>query len=230
MMRNWFIPIAISVWFCAGAQAAPPARVEIDYDVLRNGSAMAEVADRFQHDGKTYHVVEEWHGKGFLALLGGITRTSSGTLGSGALRPLEFSDVRTGRDPVRATFDWAERSLKLESNGETRTQPMPAHAQDKLSMLYAFAFDVPGAGPVAVNATDGKGVSRYVFDAAGRQKIDTPAGQFDALRLVKRKEGPDDHGTEIWLASDRGYLPIRILITDKDGTRIDQVVTRIGAP
>jgi len=229
-MRNWFIPIAISAWFCACAHAAPPAQVDIDYDVLRNGSAMAEVADRFRHDGKTYHVVEEWHGKGFLALLGGITRTSSGTLGSGALRPLEFSDVRTGRDPVRATFDWADRSLKLESNGETRTQPMPAHAQDKLSMLYAFAFDVPGAGPVPVNATDGKGVSHYVFDAAGRQKIDTPAGQFDALRLVKRKEGPDDHGTEIWLASDRGYLPIRILITDKDGTRIDQVVTRIGAP
>jgi len=229
-MRNWFIPIAISVWFCAGAQAAPPARAEIDYDVLRNGSAMAEVVDRFEHDGKTYRLVEEWHGKGLLAFLGGITRTSSGTLGSGAMRPLKFSDVRTGRDPVRATFDWAHRSLKLESNGETRTQPIPAHAQDKLSMLYAFAFDVPGARPVAVNATDGKGVSHYVFDAAGRQRIETPAGQFEALRLVKRKEGPDDHGTEIWLALDHGYLPIRILITDKDGTRIDQVVTRIGAP
>jgi hypothetical protein len=229
-MRNWFIPIAISAWFCACAHAAPPARVEIDYDVLRNGSAMAEVEDRFEHDGRTYHLVEQWHGKGLFALLGGITRTSSGTLGSGALRPLEFSDVRTGRDPVRAVFDWADGTLKLEANGRTRTEPMPAHAQDKLSMLYAFAFDLPGKAPVAINATDGKGVSHYVFDAAGRQEIDTPAGQFDALRLVKRKDGPDDHGTEIWLARAHGYLPIRVLITDKDGTRIDQVVTRIAAP
>ncbi|MGH8736038.1 MAG: DUF3108 domain-containing protein [Burkholderiales bacterium] len=229
-MRNWFIPIAISVWFCACAHAAPPARIEIDYDVLRNGSAMAEVADRFKHDGKSYRVVEEWHGKGLFALLGGITRTSSGTLGSGALRPLEFSDVRTGRDPVRAVFDWADGRLKLEANGTTRTQPMPAHAQDKLSMLYAFAFDLPGTAPVAINATDGKGVSHYVFEVAGRQEIATPAGQFDALRLVKRKDGPDDHGTEIWLARAHGYLPIRVLITDKDGTRIDQVVTRITAP
>jgi hypothetical protein len=230
MMRNWFIPIAISVCFCASAQAAPPAKVEIDYDVLRNGSAMAEVVDRFQHDGKTYRVVEEVHGKGILALLGGITRTSSGTLGSGALRPLDYSDVRTGRDPARAQFDWADRRLKLESNGKTRIEPMPAHAQDKLSMLYSFAFDVPGKQPVTINATDGKGVSNYVFDAAGEQTIATPAGKFDALRLVKRKEGPDDHGTEIWLASNRGYIPIRILVTDKDGTRIDQVVTRIGEP
>ena len=61
-MRNWFIPIAISAWCCVGAHAAPPAKVEIDYDVLRNGSAMAEVVDRFQDDGKTYRVVEEVHG------------------------------------------------------------------------------------------------------------------------------------------------------------------------
>jgi hypothetical protein len=229
-MRNWFIPIAISAWFCACAHAAPPAQVEIDYDVLRNGNAMAEVQDRFEHDGRTYRLVEQWHGKGLFALLGGITRTSSGTLGSGALRPLEFSDVRTGRDPVRAVFDWADGTLKLEANGKTRTEPMPAHAQDKLSMLYAFAFHLPERAPVSINATDGKGVSHYVFEAAGRQEIDTPAGQFDALRLVKRKDGPDDHGTEIWLAREHGYLPIRVLITDKDGMRIDQVVTRIASP
>lgn len=229
-MRNWFIPIAISAWFCACAHAAPPPRVEIDYDVLRNGSVMAEVVDRFEHDGKSYHIVEEWHGKGLFALLGGITRTSSGMLSSGTIRPLEFSDVRTGRDPVRAVFDWADGSLKLEASGTTRTQPMPAHAQDKLSMLYSFAFDLPGTAPVAINATDGKGVSRYVFEAAGRQAITTPAGDFDALRLVKRKDGPDDHGTEIWLARARDYLPIRVLITDKDGTRIDQIVTRIAVP
>ncbi|HUJ87717.1 MAG TPA: DUF3108 domain-containing protein [Burkholderiales bacterium] len=229
-MRNWSIPIAISAWFCACAHAAPPARVEIDYNVLRNGSVMAEVVDRFEHDGNTYRVVEEWHGKGLFALLGGITRTSSGTISSGALRPLEFSDVRTGRDPVRAVFDWADGSLKLEADGKTRTQSMPAHAQDKLSMLYAFAFNLPGTAPVSINATDGKGVSRYVFEAAGGQEIDTPAGRFDALRLVKRKEGPEDHGTEIWLARAHGYLPIRVLISDKDGTRIDQIVTRIGTP
>jgi Protein of unknown function (DUF3108) len=229
-MRNWFIPIAISAWFCACAQAAPPAHVEIDYDVQRNGSSMAEVVDRFEQDGKTYRVVEEWHGRGLFALLGGITRTSVGAIGSGALRPLKFSDVRTGRDPVRAVFDWKDGNLQLEANGKIRTQKMPPHAQDKLSMLYAFAFEPPGAAPVTINATDGKGVSRYVFDAAGLQEIATPAGRFEALRLVKRKDGPDDHGTEIWLAQRYGYLPIRVLVTDKDGTRIDQIATRIAAP
>ena len=229
-MRKWSIPIAISAWFCAGALAAPPAQVKLDYEVLRNGNAMVEVVDRFQHKGDAYRVVEEWHGKGIFALLGGITRTSSGTIAGGVLRPEEFSDVRTGRDPARAVFDWAGKRLTLESNGKSRTQPMPAHAQDKLSMLYALGFDVGRKNPITINATDGKGVSRYVFDVEGRQMIQTPAGKFDALRLVKRKDGPDDHGTEIWLAPNRGYLPVRILITDKDGTRIDQVVTRIDQP
>ena len=198
--------------------------------MLRNGNAMVEVVDRFQQNGGTYRVVEEWHGKGVFALLGGITRTSSGTIAGGVLRPKEFSDVRTGRDPARAVFDWTGKRLTLESHGKSRTQPMPAHAQDKLSMLYALGFDVGRKNPITINATDGKGVSRYVFDIEGKQMIQTPAGKFDALRLVKRKDGPDDHGTEIWLAPNRGYLPVRILITDKDGTRIDQVVTRIDQP
>jgi hypothetical protein len=30
--------------------------------------------------------------------------------------------------------------------------------------------------------------------------VKTPAGEFDALKLVKRKVNPDDKGTEIWLA------------------------------
>ncbi len=57
-----------------------------------------------------------------------------------------------------------------------------------------------------------------------------PAGEFSALRLVKRRDGPDDRGAEIWLAADRHYLPVRIRVTEKDGTQIEQVAVRIAAP
>ena len=57
----------------------------------------------------------------------------------------------------------------------------------------------------------------------------TPAGEFDALKLVKRKENPDDKGAEIWLAADRNYLLVRMLVVEKDGSRIDQVAVRINS-
>jgi negative regulator of sigma E activity len=58
--------------------------------------------------------------------------------------------------------------------------------------------------------------------------VKTPAGEFDALKLVKRKVNPEDRSTEIWLAADRHDLPVRILIVEKDGTRLDQVAVKIS--
>jgi hypothetical protein len=51
------------------------------------------------------------------------------------------------------------------------------------------------------------------------------------VKLARRKDGPEDRrSTEIWLASARGHIPVRVLITEKDGTRIDQLATRISTP
>ena len=57
----------------------------------------------------------------------------------------------------------------------------------------------------------------------------TPAGEFDALKLVKRRDKPEDRVTEIWLAVDKGYLPVRLLLVEKDGTRMDTLASKITA-
>ena len=87
---------------------------------------------------------------------------------------------------------------------------------------------MPGAAPVAVSITDGKGISSSTYKAAGRETVKTPAGEFDALKLEREKKDPDDRTSEIWLATKHGYLPVRILVVEKDGTRIDQVATRLS--
>ena len=227
-MRSWFTAIAISA--SVGAHAAPPQRAEITYDVMYNGTSLAEVVEKLQHDDKTYSIEEDTRGKGPLAFLGQIKRTSRGIVGPHGLQPLEFTDERPRRDPASASFDWARRTLTMKFKGPPETQPMPANAQDRLSVAFTFSFAVPGSQPVTVNSADGKGISKYTYKVGGREPLKTPAGEFDTLKLVKQKDGPEDKSTELWLAVDRGYLPVRLLIVDKDGTRIDQVATRIDIP
>jgi hypothetical protein len=61
--------------------------------------------------------------------------------------------------------------------------------------------------------------------------LKTPAGEVEPTQLARRKDGPEDRrSTEIWLAPSRGNIPVRVLVTEKDGTRIDQVVVRISSP
>ncbi len=120
-------------------------------------------------------------------------------------------------------------SIKRSSREGPEVQPLPPNAQDRLSFLLAFAFAPPGAQPVKMSVADGGSVSRYVFAVVGRERLKIPAGEFDAVKVARLKDGPEDRrSTEIWLAPSQGYIPIRMLVTDKDGTQLDQVATKIS--
>ena len=226
-MRRLLPAIALSL--AAAAQAAPPARVEITYEVRQDDSAMAQVVHLLEHDGRTYRLSERWEGFGLYALLGEVRRSSQGRVTPGGLRPLAYEDLRPRREPATARFSWKENTLTQQFRDGPRTLPLPPHAQDRLSFLFAPAFRAPGARPLAFNVADGKGVAHYVFDVAGRERLTVPAGEFDALRLAKREEGRDQRSTQLWLDAARSYLPLRVLAVQKDGTRIDQVAVRIVA-
>jgi hypothetical protein len=227
-MRKWWSAIGLSL--CAAAQAAPPARVEIAYEVLYNDGVIADVTHVLEHDAVSYRLTERWKGRGIFALAGEAQRTSRGTIAADGLRPLEYEDVRSRREPARARFEWGTGMLTLQFRDGPQTRPMPAHAQDRLSFLFAFAFRAPDGQPTEFNVVDGKGVANYVFDSAGRERIAVPAGEFDALRLVQRKDNPGDRSSEIWLDPSRSFLPLRVLVVQKDGTRIDQVAAHVSVP
>ena len=216
-MRNSFFPIAISLAACglaAAAVAAPPPRVEIGYESARYGSVVAEVDERLEHDGRSYRLSETWRGKGIYSLRGEATRSSQGAVAADGLRPQKFEDKRSGRGTRHAAFDPAAKTPTLQR-------------QDRLSFIWTFAF-APPRETATVAVTDGKNVTTYAYQVAGRERVKTPAGEFDALKLVKRRDSPQDRVTEIWLAADRYYLPVRILVVDKDGTRLDQLAVKIA--
>ncbi|MDH4094226.1 MAG: DUF3108 domain-containing protein [Betaproteobacteria bacterium] len=225
-MRRWCTAIASSLLVVAcDVHAAPPERVVIDYEVRYNGSAMATAKHVLEHDGKTYRLVETWEGSGLLSLLGEVRRTSEGMVTPDGLRPLVYEDRRPRRDLATARFSWKERTLIQQFRGAPRTEPIPPNAQDRLSLVFAPAFKVPGKGPLDFHVADGKGVAHYVFEIAGRERLRVPAGEFDALHLVKRDN--DGRATEWWLDAGHAYLPLRVLVVRKDGTRIDQLAARI---
>ncbi len=211
--------------------AAPPARAEIAYEILREDRPIAEVVLQFEHAGGRYRIVETWKGRGVYALAGGIVRTSRGSAGPDGVRPAEFTDERSRRAPSRAEFDWSAGTLTTQRRGETHTHALPADAQDRLSFLLALALAPPQRRPVSFSVTDGGGLSHYVYGAAGRERVKVAAGEFDAIKVARRPERADDRRvTEIWLAPSLGGLPVRILLVDKDGARLDQQATRITLP
>lgn len=210
--------------------AGLPAEITIQYDLSRNGTAMVEVSEQLRHGNGRYRIDSEAKGKGILALSnrGSIRRSSEGEVVAGGLKPLEFRD-RRGNGPVAvAKFEWAGKRIVHEFDGRTEsTELKGGGVQDRLSFLWDFAFRPVPERSIALLLADGKGTSQVRYRIAGREKLETPAGVMDTVHIVKEKDAGDERGTEIWLALNRHNLPVRLLVIEKDGTRLDQIATRI---
>jgi hypothetical protein len=208
------------------AHAAPPARIELEFEVLRNGSRMAEVVERVDRANGAYELTEEWKGRGMYALLGRAKRVSRGALGPNGPRPHEYTDERSGRDTQRVWFDWKAGTITRRYKGDPRTEPVPVDTQDRLSFLLALGYASQNGKPITFHVADGRGMSHHEYKPNGRERIGTPAGEFDTVKLV-RQNGSGD-AAEFWLAPGLNYLPVRIVVTEKDGTRYENVLKRIS--
>jgi uncharacterized protein DUF3108 len=221
--------IVLAALVPAAAFAAPPGRVVLEYDMSRNDIVMAELKETLEHDGKSYRLVSEGKGKGIFAVLarGTVLRTSEGAITGEGLLPREYRDQRGSRTAA-AKFDRPARTLVQEKDGKSETQPLPDRAQDRLSYLWSFAFAPPKGGHVEAMVADGRGAPvHYDYAVAGTEILKTALGDLETLHLVKQRTPDDSRQTEVWLAAKRNYVPVRVLVVEKDGTRLDQVVTRM---
>ena len=223
---SWLL-ISLAFAAAALAQPAPPGRLEVDYQLMRNGTVVAEVTERLEHGNGSYHLTENWKGKGIYSLLGRAKRTSAGALDADGPRPREFTDERSGRDTQRVWFDWNAKTITRRYKGPARTEALLPGTQDRLSFLFALTYQARKGQPISMYIADGRGLSHHVYQHDGRERLTTPAGAFDTLKLVRRNEGSGEV-SEIWFISERSYLPVRIVVTEKDGTRYEHVVTRLA--
>lgn len=228
MMRScFFLLLSLAA---LGAHAEPPASLEVAYELRRNGSAIADVVERLQYSGGNYQLTETWKGRGLYALLGSARRVSQGSLVDHTLRPREFFDERSGRDTARAWFDWKANTLTMQYKGERKTEPLQPDGQDRLSFLLALSL-LPGKAQTAsYHIADGKGISHHRYQVQGAERIKTPAGEFDTVRIARLREPNEKDSAELWLAAELGYIPVRLLDIEKDGTSYEQLAVRVSKP
>jgi len=217
--------LAAALVWCT-AQAAPPERIKLSYQVSYD-TMRADVVETLEHDGRTYSIVSETRGRGILAPFGN-KRTARGRITSQGLQPDEYRDERPFGWVASAKFDWEARSVTQEHKGKSETLQMQGAAQDPLSLAYTFAFVPPKGKEYEVIRADGRWLTPFRFTIVGTEKLKTPAGELQAMHIMKVRDGPEDKSTDIWFAADQYFLPVRVLVVDKDGSRVDQILTRIG--
>ncbi|RZL94907.1 MAG: DUF3108 domain-containing protein [Variovorax sp.] len=104
------------------------------------------------------------------------------------------------------------------------TQPLVVPGSVRL------AFDVTGQRRISVQTVGPRDADVWVFNVEGEEQVHVPAGDFMARKLTRSPRREFDHKLELWLASDIGYLPVRIRQTEADGDVIDMQLRDKAAP
>ena len=212
------------------AVPAPPKRVEMGYLIQRgsNGGSVGKVKRTFKLEGEDRYVLDsvaEATGLVSLFYSGKYEEHSDGAITSRGLQPHNYRLKRGSGKAQTATFDWALRSVALDSGSNHAVVQVTDGAQDMLSFLYQFMF-VPPLEEMLITIANGKKLKTYAYGFEGEETIETRLGKMRVWHIAKLNADSDDK-MEFWLAADYRYLPVRIRQTERDGTVTELSVTTL---
>jgi len=226
IMQVWMTILLLTV----GHAFAQPKHIELSYTVSRNGDDFGTVKEAYVQKGDEYEVVSTTKGKGIYALLGERVLTSKGQVTASGLIPSEFKLKRgdNERKSLAASFDWKKQKLNMLVKGKTRTADLDKGTLDLASYAYQFMFTPPTGKQVTVALTTGKRLKQYVYNiVATDETVKTPAGDYKTVHLVSAKvDGKKKK--ELWLAGTQSYIPVKYVVVDKHGDKIEQSLTKIS--
>jgi Protein of unknown function (DUF3108) len=185
----------------------------------------------------TYNLVENNHyqlkwltqASGFAGLLlPDLLQTSEGTLTKTGLQPTTYLYQFGNKvDKTRtANFDWQNKKLTMQTSKATQTEDLPEGAQDLLSFMYQFMYVAP-LQAMQIHIATGKKLANYDYSFEGEENINTSFGELKTIH-IRHSGNDEDEKTELWLAVDYQYVPVKIRKIEKNGKVVEMVATRIN--
>jgi Protein of unknown function (DUF3108) len=180
------------------------------------------------NDANEYQL--KWHAQanGIAALfVGEFDYSSRGKLTKTGLQPdvYHYESTKKPEKARTATFDWQTKKVSLQTAKETKNEELAEGTQDLLSFMYQFMYVVPLQN-MQITIANGKNIGVYDYTFEGEESLETSAGYFKTIR-IKHTGSNDDQKTELWLDTQRQYIPVKIRKTEKDGKVYEMVATRI---
>ena len=201
-------------------------KVDAEFDVYTAGEASpsnspagsAHMAFERMPDDNTYQIKSLIKARGLAALvIPDLLQTSAGDIGQAGLKPRHYLYQFGNKQnkTFSADFDWEAHQLNLHSVNGSQAKVLADGTQDLLSFMFQFMY-VPPLQNMQLNITNGKKVGVYDYSFEGEEVISTKMGELNTVHLL-RSSAEKEKTTELWLALDYQYVPVKIRETEKDG-------------
>ncbi|OIQ86560.1 hypothetical protein GALL_315890 [mine drainage metagenome] len=210
--------------------------VETEFDVRTESkgrmdaspAGTAKMVYQLLPNGEQYQLKSLIQGDGLLALfIPDLLQTSDGFVTSAGLQPQHYLYQFGNRKnkTFSADFNWEHRKLQLNSSTGTSEVALVDGTQDLLSFMYQFMF-IPPLENMHLNITNGKKLGSYDYSFEGEETITTEMGSLSTLHII-RTTSEGDEKTELWLALDYQYVPVKIRKTEKEDKVYELLATSL---
>jgi hypothetical protein len=210
-----------------GEKFSLPPPSNLHYDSFYNGVQNPTGTIHWATDGSTYQMIVSIP----LPFVGTYSYTSEGHVDAYGLAPLRYTEQhgRRGTDVTTFVRDGGAPEPHAAFTRNPTTVELPAGAQDRFSMFMQLSSLVRG-DPARYTP----GVTREFFvldndsgetwpiETVGDENVQTALGFVPARHFTRlpRRAG-DQRKVDVWLAPSLGWLPIRFMQTEPNGTQIE---------
>lgn len=206
--------------------------IETDFEIYRDNNANpATTKIVFIINGdNTYTITSTTQTNGLASLyLDSLIEkseiVSQGVVIESGLRPNYYTYLYGSNNTQNANFAWSDGIIEMSSEQGKKTESILVGTQDFLSYMYQFMF-TPPLKNTQVTMANGENLHTYHYISQGEEKITTKLGELDTIHLLG-SEG-DVEKTELWLAINYQYVPVKIRKTEKNGSLIEQIASNIS--
>ncbi len=205
--------------------------IETEFDVRTEIDGSAEGKAKIIYnlvENKQYQISWLTKGTGIMALLfPELLQTSEGELTKFGLQPHHYL-YQFGKktDKTRfANFDWQAKKVTLQTAKGTKTENLPDDTQDLLSFMYQFMHVAP-LQHMQLSIVNGKKLHIYDYSFEGEEQVNSPLGELKTIHIL-HSGNSEEEKTELWLAIDYQYAPVKIRKIESDGSVVEMLATRI---
>lgn len=206
---------------------------EARYSAYKGNLRIAESVVRLRRLGSTYVYSSVTAPVGLLALFrqDEVSERSVWTPHGGGIRPLEYHYLHKRSDKNRDValhFDWQEGEVANTVQGHTWTMDIPDGTLDKFSVQLAVMLDLRrDDATLRYQVADGGKLKQYRFRRLGTERVKTPAGEFDTMKLQRLRRRDNDRETFLWCAPTLDYLIVRMEHVEDDGSEFHMELDRL---
>ncbi|WP_293265841.1 DUF3108 domain-containing protein [Neptunomonas sp.] len=120
---------------------------------------------------------------------------------------------------AKLAFNWPGMSVKNNVDDKPWKMEIPTNTQDKLSYQLQMRLDLKAGkkGPFNYKIADGGRLKEYDFKIIGSEKIQSPLGEFDTIKVEMDRGPKASRKTYIWYAPSLDYMIIKLKQIEGDG-------------